>query len=117
MPTRLIIEGTGAADAAETLAHVPGLRLKITEQTVRERTKDLVVLSITATIVGIASSAVTIADHIMRWRKAQRDNDAGSIERIVIVTGHERVSLDRVDVAELARLLAAGGADDGDRSA
>jgi len=104
--THLLMEGSGAREAAEALGELPGLTVDITERHADESRKDLVVLSVVATVVTIVGSVFTVADQIIRWRREQKEKRPVTIERVIIVRGDQRFLLDGLDTAELTDLLA-----------
>ncbi len=101
---RLLIEGAGAAEAAEDLMVVPGVAIETVELRSTEAHKNLDAATVVAIITAIVGSAVTVADHIIRWRREHLANRT-KVERVVIVWNGRRVNLDKLDAEELARLL------------
>ena len=104
MGTRLLIEGAGAADAVEDLMAVPGVTIETEKPRSTEAHKNLDAAAVVAIITAIVGSVVTVADHIVRWRREHRANRT-EVERVVIVRNGRRVNLDELDAEELARLL------------
>jgi hypothetical protein len=102
--TRLLIEGTGAAEAVEDLVTMPGITIETEASRSTEAYKNVDAAAIVAIITAIVSSAATVADQIIRWRREQRANRT-KVERVVIIWNGRPINLDELDAEELARML------------
>ena len=109
MTARLLIQGSGAAEAAAELAGDPALAVECRVPQPEEPEKIVVTLAVVATIVGIASATLSAADLIIKWRDRWRERNRAEperpIERIVIEINDRRVLIDRLTVAQVATLL------------
>lgn len=104
MATRLLIQGAGAAEAVEDLMAVSGVTIETEKPRSTEAHKNLDAATVVAIITAIVSSATTVADNIIRWRRDHRMNHT-EVERVVIVWNGGRENLDQLDAEKLALLL------------
>ncbi|GAA1752737.1 hypothetical protein [Luedemannella helvata] len=110
MTTQLLVEGVEAVEATRELATIDGLVLDWRIQKSAEPEKIMETVTVIATIAGVAGSAVTIADQIVKWRerwKARgRPGQEKAIEKVIINIDNRRILLDPMSAAEIAKLLA-----------
>lgn len=109
MTARLLIQGSGAAQAAAELAGEPDFAVECREPEPEGTQKEVVTLAVIATIVGIASATLSAADLIIKWRDRWRDRNRAEperpIQRIVIEINDRRHPIDRLTTEQLALLL------------
>ncbi len=105
MRVQLLIEGADAVSAAHGLAAMPGVEATVTVPDAGQPHKDMAAISAIATIVGLVSGGVGLADTLLRWRRLWRERGTRQLDRVVLVVDGQRASLDGLAEAELRALL------------
>jgi hypothetical protein len=101
---KVAIEGDGAIAATEELLAMEGIDgyYAVDEEIQREG-----VLAIIASIVGIASGALAIAEQIRKWYQAYRDGKSGKKIAKVLIVGRngDRLLLENATVEQIRKVL------------
>jgi hypothetical protein len=100
------IEGIGADVAADALVKLPGVTgsWESPQEITREGA-----LEVIATIVTIASGAMSMAEQLRKWYEEYHGSEGNKIETVVIVMAERRLVLDEKTPQEkIAEFLEAG---------
>jgi hypothetical protein len=101
---RITIEGKGAIDAAAALVSLPGVS---GSWVTSEEVKRDGALEVIATIITIASGAMSMAEQIRKWHEEYSGSEENKIENVVIITPKERIAIDDATPEEIAKVLKA----------
>ena len=102
-PLQIAIEGTYAAKAAQALINTPGLSVQVRPPADDEEKG---VLSVIASIVGIAGGTLAAAEQIRKWYQAWTKGNSGkSIKKAVLAAKAKRIVLEGATVEQITALL------------
>ncbi|MGW4028389.1 hypothetical protein ACWEFL_03560 [Streptomyces sp. NPDC004838] len=104
MTVRILVEGNGFQSAAAELAALDGVHDDVEPVPGDPTVKEPVLVTVAA-IVGITAGSAALAEQIMRWWKRWKGRPDRP-DRVVVIIDGRRTSLDSLDEAALARLLA-----------
>ena len=100
---QFIVEGTGAAPAADELNAYP--ELTIVEQPAPPGTTRSDLLTITANLVTVVGGSLAAAELIRQWYLTWKGKENKRIDKVVIVAGKQRLLLEDTTTDQLAKIL------------
>ena len=102
---QLVIEGSGAEDAAKALVSLSSLEASYEKPS--EVNKEAGTLAVIATVVGIVGGSMAIAEQIRKWYQEYKQANSGKkIEKVLIVGPKgQRILLEHATLDEIRKML------------
>ncbi|MBE9010872.1 hypothetical protein IQ250_11705 [Pseudanabaenaceae cyanobacterium LEGE 13415] len=110
---KITIEGKGAIAAAEALINLPDVS---GAWATSDEVKRDGALEVIATIITIASGAMSMAEQIRKWHEEYSGSEENKIENVVIITPKERLAIEDATPEEIAKVLKVLAKSDNPRS-
>ena len=101
---KFAIEGEGAIEATEELLTLEGIEGSFT---VDEEVRREGVIATIASIVGIVSGALAVAEQIRKWYQAYKDSKSGKKIAKVLIVGRngDRLLLENATIEQIRKVL------------